>query len=544
MGHTFTRTRRLYGSCGAFGLRTGGADGSFEVALAGTCAVAVDGLPIFVGRWHLVALAYDGASWFLYVDGALAASGDAALDTALGPLVLGGTLEEPFYGSVDDLFALDVALTPAQALELYETFASVPTDAPTAAATAAPTRSTAAPTPDNSCGHNTGLSFSEVVVDDDSRSPSYAWPVDLDQDGDMDVLATSLHDDTVAWYGNDGLENFDKHVITDEAVSAAFGAFNDLDGDGHQDVIAVSWGDNMTRVFLNVYGNMTFEEHAIDDTVAPVSVNVEDMDGDGADDVVTSSWSHGTMHWYERLDEDEWADHGAGYLKHTAADDLAGPWFVFPGDVDGDADVDVLVATGYDFSVSWYDNDGAQNFDRRVVDTEVVQPRMVIARDADGDGDVDLFVAIRGAGKVVWYDNDGDEAFTSHTVCEGADGAYSVIPVDLDGDRDVDVLTANKYDATIAWYENDGDMGFSTHKITTQAEGVRFAAMSDIDGDYDLDVVGAIAERNTVAWYHNLCEGQTYAKYLDSSRYWGVVTSLSAKDSEGRPADRRVRRRR
>ncbi|KAH8057440.1 hypothetical protein JL720_14165 [Aureococcus anophagefferens] len=54
------------------------------------------------------------------------------------------------------------------------------------------------------------------------RSPSFTWGVDLDQDGDMDVLTTSLHDNTVAWSENDGNQSFTERLLTSTAMSAAF----------------------------------------------------------------------------------------------------------------------------------------------------------------------------------------------------------------------------------------------------------------------------------------------------------------------------------
>ncbi|KAH8054242.1 hypothetical protein JL722_8974 [Aureococcus anophagefferens] len=423
------------GPCENFGIATGDEDGHLELAFTGACAVAVADVGLVVGAWHLVLLTFDGAgTWALYVDGALRDTGAASLTTAASVLTIGGTTAAPFFGSVDDLFCYDVALDDAQVAALYATFA---------------------PRADGRAG--AGAHDQNAGADEGA-------------DSDIDLLATSLHDDTVAWYENDGAERFAKRVIADDAEQAAFAAFADFDEDGDLDVIAVSWGDNSTRLFVN--DAMVFTEVLVDDSHAAVSVWVSDMDGDGDDDVIASSWTMGSVVWYEN--EAGWV-----YTRHVVAEGIAGPWSVFPGDLDGDGDVDVVVATGYDYSITWYENDGAMGFERIVVDTEVVQPRMVVARDGDGDGDVDIFAAIRGASQVAWYENDGSMDFDPHVVSEGADGAYSVIPADLDGDGDVDVLASNKYDSTVA----------------------------------------------CVVWYENACTGQTYASMGDDRTYWGTRIS-------------------
>ena len=56
--------------------------------------------------------------------------------------------------------------------------------------------------------------------------------VDVDGDGDMDVLSTSHQDDKIAWYENDGSESFTEHAITTSADGAHSVHAVDVDGDG------------------------------------------------------------------------------------------------------------------------------------------------------------------------------------------------------------------------------------------------------------------------------------------------------------------------
>jgi ribosomal protein S14 len=45
------------------------------------------------------------------------------------------------------------------------------------------------------------------------------YAVDVDGDGDMDVLSASENDDKIAWYENDGQQHFTSHTITTSAVT-------------------------------------------------------------------------------------------------------------------------------------------------------------------------------------------------------------------------------------------------------------------------------------------------------------------------------------
>ncbi len=61
--------------------------------------------------------------------------------------------------------------------------------------------------------------------------------MDVDGDGDMDVLSASWGDDKIAWYENDGSQGFTCHFNTTEAADATLVVAADVDGDGDMDVL-------------------------------------------------------------------------------------------------------------------------------------------------------------------------------------------------------------------------------------------------------------------------------------------------------------------
>ncbi|MCA9230365.1 MAG: VCBS repeat-containing protein, partial [Planctomycetales bacterium] len=58
------------------------------------------------------------------------------------------------------------------------------------------------------------------------------FAADVDGDGDLDVLSASSLDHKIAWYENDGSQNFTSHTITTSAEGASSANAADLDGDG------------------------------------------------------------------------------------------------------------------------------------------------------------------------------------------------------------------------------------------------------------------------------------------------------------------------
>src|SRR5690606_31996520 len=117
--------------------------------------------------------------------------------------------------------------------------------------------------------------------------------------------------------------------------------------------------------------------------------------------------------------------------------------------------------------------DGLGNFERSTtISANMSKPRDVCEADIDGDGDMDLVVASEDDFKVGWFENlDGQGSFGIQKVISSyAFKAFLVVPGDIDGDGDIDLLSANNEVGlgTIMWYENlDGLGNFSEGNVIT-----------------------------------------------------------------------------
>jgi hypothetical protein len=345
--------------------------------------------------------------------------------------------------------------------------------------------------------------FITHTIDNAADGAKSVTSVDLDGDGDMDVVAASPTGGEITWYENDGSENFTEHLIAFvpfvHEVTVA-----DVDGDGDLDVLSA--GEQLDEIAWHENdGSENFTERVITTNADGArSVTVADVDGDGDLDVLSASMNDDTVAWYEN-------DGGVNptFTERVITTNADGAFSVFTGDVDGDGDLDVVSASRFDNKIAWYENDGGVNptFTERFIATSAADPRSVTVGDVDGDGDLDVLSAAFGGDEIAWYENDGgvNPTFTAHTITTNADGAYAVRTADMDGDGDLDVLSASQNDNTVAWYENDGGINptFTERVITTAAGGARDVATADVDGDGDLDVLSADASGDTVAWYEN-----------------------------------------
>ena len=161
------------------------------------------------------------------------------------------------------------------------------------------------------------------------------------------IVSASFSDDTVAWYENlDGSGgSFSTHVITTSADGACSAFAIDMDGDGDTDVLSASRDDDTVAWYENLDGSGgSFSTHVITTSAdGPWSVFAIDMDGDGDTDVLSASLYDDTIAWYENLDGS-----GGSFSTHVIATSADYAISVFAIDMDGDGDTDVLSASAYD----------------------------------------------------------------------------------------------------------------------------------------------------------------------------------------------------
>lgn len=271
----------------------------------------------------------------------------------------------------------------------------------------------------------------------------------------------------IAWYESDGEGSFTKKEISIEFgepgryLERPPGLFTvDVDGDGDIDLI-MNLGSVAKILWYENDGDGNFSQRVVNDYApdgsgnfpAPVvNADVADVNGDGNIDVF--SLSSVDLSWYQ--------NNGAGvFTRHVISsgldlDALVGRPHITSADVNGDGDMDILAVSGA--SILWYQGDGAGNFTSHVDRLDPFTDALsVTSTDVDGDGIVDL---IRGGyDSISWLKGDGLGNFTPHVVSNNVGYAVSVASADIDGDGDIDPIAVSRNEGKIAWYENEGSSG-------------------------------------------------------------------------------------
>ncbi len=164
---------------------------------------------------------------------------------------------------------------------------------------------------------------------------------DIDNDDDIDLVASALQANTIALWINDGADtpNFEKIIITNTFSMAHDACFGDANGDGFMDVFGAGYGTNQIACWLNTGNNpISFNKIIIDNYFSgALTVRTGDIDMDGDPDAIGCAWGNGTVAWFENQ-----MNATGGWEKHTITGNLHGAWPLCVVDLDGDNDVDII----------------------------------------------------------------------------------------------------------------------------------------------------------------------------------------------------------
>jgi hypothetical protein len=276
-------------------------------------------------------------------------------------------------------------------------------------------------------------------------------------------------------------------------------------------------------------------------------VDLVDVDGDGDLDIFKAEGTDSLAVRPNRLLINDgtgyFADETAVRLPAAAANSTKADF----GDVDGDGDLDAIIANVGAEQLLLNDGHGvfADASAQLPPPVPIFENISADARfaDVDGDGDLDILVSNEnpfpgglGAQNRLWI-NDGSATFSDETLARlpaAIDQTAAMLPGDVDQDGDLDVVVLNRGQEKVL--VNDGAGVFSdqtTGRFPVTADTTRGGALADLDGDGDVDLVTANSRGEAAALYLNEAGIFTIGTFGMSPLPNETISGLEVTDLDG-----------
>ncbi len=260
------------------------------------------------------------------------------------------------------------------------------------------------------------------------------------------------------------------------------------------------YGDEVVWYENDLDGAATWPKSVIESIDDPWSVEAADIDGDGDLDVLLATDATNTIRWYENVIGD-----GSTWVINTIDAAFLGANWATAGDIDQDGTLDVLATAYNGDEVAWYANTAGDGTSwTKTIMGASDGPFAAELVDLDSDGDLDAVVSSYTDDELLWFENtDGVGGAWGRTVIDVAfDAAYLIDTRDTDQDGDLDIVAAALDGDETALYENDGG-SFTKRGLQTGFNGASSAMTDDLDGDGDIDVVTAAIYDDDVVFMRN-----------------------------------------
>lgn len=301
------------------------------------------------------------------------------------------------------------------------------------------------------------LNFESVVIATGLSGTDAVVAADFDGDGDIDAAANAPVDGVIYWLENTDPEapTFVRTPVFTAALERPSKLFAvDIDRDGDTDLISTWSESDVVRLHENDgAADPSFSTRAIytgtPNGTGPAAdgLHVDDLNGDGAPDVIHVNRSTGTIYWHENDGMQP-----AAFTTRTIAASSTFPYEIvstLDANEDGHRDLVATRRIDFDPDVGRVDvllNDGAaipQFASVVVIYFGPLRPYDLFVADV-GDDREDVFVSFLGA--LLWFDREltpSGPTFQDSTLFVsgmGTDPFESVFAADIEGDGDTDVL--------------------------------------------------------------------------------------------------------
>lgn len=268
-----------------------------------------------------------------------------------------------------------------------------------------------------------------------------------DLDGDLAleiiVVAGGASGELLAFETDDPLNGtWDLQVIASGLAAPNRVMARDIDLDGNLDIVFTTLLDTQLWYMANLGASWGPPVQVGSTLMPPTSMDMADLNGDGFPDVLLGGSVSG-----QAADVVAFMGNGSGFdAVQTITTAASNTRQVLMADLDGDGDQDIVIRRGTSLSVVL--NNGSGVFGAVQTIAASINLTHVVCADLDADGIPDLVGIKIAAPQLIWFRGNGDGGFEPpELVSNGISEGSFLVTTDADSDGDIDIIACgNTFD--------------------------------------------------------------------------------------------------